>query len=201
MLRAPIVVSIGLVALAATSGCAPPDPPERLAQRLFSCGLLSAGEVGPSATSAFYAPSLCYLDCLAAASCDDLSGAICRTDFTLLVACDQRCAFRCDDGTLVGIERVCNRFAECAGGEDEAGCPMRATSPYTCASGEVVMGRRCDGVVDCSDRSDERCLVRYRCDDGTLASGLASTRCDGRAGCRDGSDEAGCATLVPSCGS
>lgn len=133
--------------------------------------------------SAFYAPTACYQQCLASADCEALSAAYCRTDLELLLFCDERCAFRCADGSLLGVERLCNGTPECPGGDDEAACQI------TCANGVVAMGGPCDGVFDCPDSSDERECVP-RCSDGRYV--LPMYRCDGRRHCPDGSDGAGC---------
>lgn len=181
----------GLACLACCITCAPAcAPAEALAARLQSCGLLTAGDLGPTSLAAFYAPDACYQDCLARADCEALAGALCRSDLELLLRCDERCAFHCEDDSLVGVERVCDGVEDCDAGEDERGCPGREV---TCASGARVTGARCDGLLDCGDGSDER-GCSPRCGDGSYFGEW--DRCDGYRRCADGSDEAGCPTYT-----
>lgn len=160
-----------------------------LADRLRACGLVSAGDLGPSTLSQIYAPDACYARCLAEASCERLEAGLCRSMLDLLVACDERCAFRCEDGGLIGVERVCDGASQCMGGEDEVGCHF----DLVCANGARVPGARCDGAWNCPDGSDETGCPSQpsQCADG---SGYLYPwqYCDGVASCRDGSDEAGC---------
>jgi hypothetical protein len=164
-----------------------------LAERLRTCGLLSEGETGLRSLGSIYAPDACYRDCLAEAPCEALEQALCRSELELLVACDQRCAFRCADGSLLAVERRCDGFAQCADGGDEAGCP--GWGEIACDSGSPVMGARCDWVYQCPDGSDERDCGHYpTCDGGRTYS--VWDRCNGYRSCTDGADEAGCPQLV-----
>lgn len=158
--------------------------------RLRACGFASEGSL----------PALplyddaCYRACFAGASCEALDAALCRTDVSLLIECDQQCAPRCDDGALIAPHQVCNGFSDCADDSDEQGC-----TPYVCADGQELGSRRprCDGWPDCADESDEEGCPRIVCGDGTELR--PSHRCDGYEACADGADEAGCATLTLSC--
>lgn len=161
-----------------------------LVAQLDGCGLLTEGEIGPSITRAIYAPDGCYQDCLGGASCEELTAAVCRTSLDLLIACDQRCALRCGDGTLLGIERRCDGVAQCMDGADEAGCP--GVAELTCNDGTRVMGRLCDGISTCLDGTDEADCVRDTCDGWRTL--WPWDYCDGYAACSDGRDEAGCPT-------
>ena len=195
MLRFLLLVSALAVALAACGDT--PDPHDALR----ACGLLTEGEVR---WDAFYAPTSCYRECLAEGSCEELEAALCRSSIELLQRCDARCAYRCDDDSLLPVEAECNGVVECVGGEDEAGCPT-----MICDDGSEVGGARCDGRWNCPDGSDERaCPVDcdqswnstcppYRCPDGTEIN--YQPRCDGWAQCPDGSDEDGCAELILMC--
>lgn len=218
---------VAIALLGTASGCAPGPA---VSDRLQACGLVSEdGEVGPSITRLFYQPTECYRACLAAATCEELQATLCGSSIELLRRCDEQCAYRCDDGAFLAVEQVCNGLSECAGGEDEAGCP---TVP--CDDGSTTTGRRCDGHATCPDGSDEagcpacvtlggttvllrqvRCNRRqecadgsdelgcpeHRCDDGTtlVRPEGDSLRCDGWTQCPDASDERGCARLETSC--
>ena len=182
------------------------EGPSSVEARLRECGLVSEGLLR---YQPLYAPDDCYRSCLGEASCEELEVALCRTDVQLLIECDRRCAFACDDGGLVAVESVCNGFEDCEGGEDERDCPS-----HTCADGEVVEGVRfCDNIPQCADGSDEdevTCPVdcdaqpwhhdcpEVECSDGDLRH--PSTRCDGWRVCPDGRDEEGCADITAMCG-
>lgn len=175
--------------LVALAGCAPSTGV--LAARLEACGLLTEGDLGPRALFGIYAPTGCYQDCLAAVECDALEAAICRTDVTLLVACDRRCAHRCADGALIGVERVCDGTPHCADMGDEEGCP--GWGALACRDGSRAMGATCDGLYQCGDGSDEAGCAYPTCGGSPI---LPYQRCNGYSECADGSDEAGCPTHV-----
>lgn len=183
----------------ALAGCTGPD----LAGTLRECAILSEGEVSELP---FYAPTECYESCYAEASCEELQAALCRTSVALFQGCDERCAFRCGDDSLIAVEQWCDGVDNCADESDELGCGV-----YTCDDGTTLYGsHRCDGAARCPDRSDElgcplNCDVVYppaacpgvECADGTMVS--AGSRCNGRVQCPDGSDEVGCAELTFMC--
>ena len=81
---------------------------------------------------------------------------------------------------------------------DEANCGCSALQ-FACEDGSCVdWFRKCDGVADCSDNSDEdRCEQppeeqQFKCCDGNSIPG--SQQCDATVHCPDGSDEFYCQT-------
>ena len=175
-----------LAAAAAVTGCA--SEHAALAARLETCGLLTEGQRGTRTLSAIYAPDDCYDQCLAEASCAELEQALCRSSVSLLVRCDEQCAFRCEDGGLLGPERVCDGSPQCMGGEDERDCNF----PLVCRDGSRVPGARCDGAWNCGDGSDEEGCSAQMCDGARWLNPWE--RCDGFENCSDGADERGCPT-------
>ncbi|XP_065835527.1 low-density lipoprotein receptor-related protein 2-like [Oscarella lobularis] len=132
--------------------------------------------------------------------------------------------FRCNDGQCIKRSRRCNGVKNCADSSDEENCPvtMERTPPPTvlnlfttplpngscaytqfmCDGGRCLEGDyRCNGVYDCSDRSDEQnCPVR--CYDGKFpcknANCIDSSQvCNGYDNCGDNSDEENCPTSAP----
>ena len=190
---------VPLMALLALGACGEPE----VAQRLRQCELLSDGYIRELG---IYAPTECYRDCFGEAECDELEAALCRTDVSLLVECDRRCAFECASGALIAVESVCNGFEDCADGEDEFNCPV-----YVCEDGSELIGEghRCDGWRRCPDGSDEldcpdacerfggEACQPFACTNGETAP--SDARCNGWPQCSDESDEEGCAELTLMC--
>lgn len=178
------IPSVALVLAILPLGCAPEG---RVEQRLATCGFLSEGEIGPRITAPFYQPNDCYRACLGGATCEELESLLCGTTIDLFLRCDAQCAYRCDDGALIGVEDVCNGFMECAGGEDERGCPG-----VTCADGSTVPGERCNGRGECPDLSDEEGCPTCEAVWGGNLFLVHAGLCDGYLACLDGADERGC---------
>lgn len=220
--RGPMRRLLPLVLLVAA--CA--EPRTNLTDHLMECGFLTPGDRVDVALRDVYLPTDCYEDCFARAACVSIEATLCRTSFDLAFACDQECAFRCGDDTIVGTERRCNAVNDCADGRDEEGCTnlvrctdgsmrtgVRCNGSQDCYDNSDELGcpgttcngsplpayLRCNGHVDCEEGSDERDCPTYGCDDGTTFAPRSDPRCDGYPQCADGSDEAGCARLTLMC--
>ncbi|XP_057332116.1 basement membrane-specific heparan sulfate proteoglycan core protein isoform X8 [Microplitis mediator] len=140
------------------------------------------------------------------------------------LSCDKNNQFTCNDNTCIPMSLSCDGINNCDDGSDEdpelcnyydyedLPVPGRVTErPTECDTGRTEMRcgdgkcislrRKCDGIPDCSDNSDERdcgnCAINeWRCKSGECLR--EHQRCDGLTQCRDGSDEANCVTKCPS---
>jgi hypothetical protein len=187
-------VAILLVALA--SGCtasAAPADPSALYERLVGCGIFARGARGVAAVSSYYyAPDACYVQCLAEASCDDLHHLYCRSDLSLGLRCDDRCAHHCANGALIALDAVCNGNDDCGDMSDERGCRT-----FMCDGNAYPTSVVCDGYPQCGDGSDERnCPNSCNGSFGGIVVLQPSMRCDGYTSCGDGSDEVDCTTYT-----
>lgn len=186
--------SVAIVLVALASGCtAAPADPSALYERLVGCGLFERGARGiATASSYYYAPDACYVQCLAEASCDDLHHLYCRSDLALGLRCDDRCAHHCANGALVALDAVCNGNDDCGDMSDERGCRT-----ITCDGTMFPPSIVCDGYPHCSDASDERgCANTCTGGGGGIVVVQPWMRCDGYTSCGDGSDENDCATYA-----
>lgn len=182
---------------------------DQTANKYQGCGVLSDGQFGPSNSDAFpdegpSAVDRCELDCILAASCEEIEDGICR-DVTspelesCLDACDAlEPKFICaDSGEEIPLSFECDDFNDCEDGSDEVGCPP--VVEFECTDGTLLPeSYECDGEADCEDGSDEvGCppAPEYRCDDGSTVP--AGFECDGgEPDCADGSDESHCAVVT-----
>ena len=121
----------------------------------------------------------------------------------------------CEDGTAITLSRVCDRYRQCAGGEDEIHCgwpEIESTcvgADCRCPDGAALTSRQiCNGFITCANAEDEAgCgwpelpLGHDRagnwvasCNNGDAIP--ARHRCDQRFNCPGGEDEAGCVTAL-----
>ncbi|XP_066985211.1 sortilin-related receptor-like [Macrobrachium rosenbergii] len=134
--------------------------------------------------------------------------------------------FRCDSLHCVPKDKICDGTDDCADKTDEVGCSTHRTAwpssllfsrstlgchpdEFECEIGHcIAKEKRCDGIDDCIDRSDElwcptTSLIlttslpschpsEFECDAGQCL--LTEKRCDGIEDCDDKTDEIGCPT-------
>lgn len=89
--------------------------------------------------------------------------------------------FRCTTGECIPIHLMCNLRADCPHGDDELHCKIRTLScprgQFSCHDGEKCFDhhQKCDGTVDCQDRSDEfSCFEQSTCRPGNTTLYLKS---------------------------
>ena len=166
---------------------------------LTDCGLLTGTRLAGCEDDD---PSLpCMMDCIGAASCEELEARYCYLEFNRLADCLEGCQaalpspeFVCDDRSRIPASFQCDGSEDCLQGEDED-CPE---GRFLCDSGlSIPAGWQCDGVDDCPNAEDELACSGDRaliCVDGTRLS--ASRECDGTEDCPAGEDELDCAKLT-----
>lgn len=101
----------------------------------------------------------------------------------------------CESGEGLFERMICDGVADCASGEDEAGCPITCSDgecAMPCADGatKVPLDAVCDGAPDCPGGEDEPCVDRFQCD--RELSVPFEQVCDGTTDCPDGRDEDDC---------
>ena len=181
-------------ALLSVLGCGDDDSTvDRFWSRARECGVISAG--GTPDYGELTDSDECYLECYAAASCEEIRADYCDMG-DLEDTCEEACEaiLTCDGGSTEyhDYDR-CDGYADCDDGADETGC-----SYFHCGSGEEIStDGKCDGYAECDDGSDEVGCPVFHCGSGEDVSPFY--QCDFEEDCEDGSDEAGCAEEILMC--
>ncbi|XP_014097675.2 modular serine protease isoform X2 [Bactrocera oleae] len=155
--------------------------------------------------------------------CDGMKNCRDSSDENEEVCRDMQCtaaSFRCDYGACIPIEQMCDGVDDCVDSSDEERqmCLKRRLDAENDEFGEEAQRKKCDGfgqmkcwsgqcvritdkcngIVDCDDRSDEwpNLCATVACDKSTHfkcnygACIVLSAKCNGTAECMDKSDEA-----------
>lgn len=73
--------------------------------------------------------------------------------------------FRCQNGTIISLFKLCDHVNDCWDAEDELDCRYPRCHDkhhFMCSNKECIeQSRMCDGIVDCKDSSDE--IGCYKC--------------------------------------
>ncbi|KAL5267736.1 hypothetical protein ACHWQZ_G004694 [Mnemiopsis leidyi] len=114
--------------------------------------------------------------------------------------------WECNDGKCIKNTWLCDRHPDCSEGEDEhadQGCEAcDPVSQFNCGDHCIDIVRKCDGIFDCKDSSDEvNCQAckkgQKECNNGQCRA--ANRWCDRTPDCSDRSDEWNCTyTIVES---
>ncbi|CAD5121185.1 DgyrCDS9719 [Dimorphilus gyrociliatus] len=107
--------------------------------------------------------------------------------------------FKCNATHQISYKRICNNINDCDNRIDEINCEFDtcAKNEFRCASGNCITNDyQCDNFRDCSDGSDENCVVspgeclapkeQFQCDDKCI---FLHNMCDSVEHCNDGTDE------------
>jgi hypothetical protein len=80
----------------------------------------------------------------------------------MLVAVCPKGQFKCNNGTCIMKEWLCDGDVDCPLGEDEENCGTCLPSQFQCDNFEcVAQEQMCNGVSDCSDGSDEFSCCKF----------------------------------------
>jgi hypothetical protein len=161
------------------------------AARLRECGSLGAGRYA-GCSNYGDAAETCETACIRSASCAAIDEFYCGAGdeiFECQGLCIGEMPVVCGDGMRFTYDYRCDGVADCASGEDEAGCAQTGTVKCRNADQRIASTAVCDGVPNCSDSSDEPagCSAIFTCTDGTSLPLLYA--CDGFVDCGDESDE------------
>lgn len=145
--------------------------------------------------------------------CDGVNDCMDNSDeencTTLVTSLPRLCLidhFRCQDGSCIPQELVCNLNPECPGGEDEnkTYCATRQCSRglMRCDSGQCIPEEwKCDKDADCFDNSDERdCSQSCKFGEFQCLNGLCIPKefvCNKFNDCPQGEDERNCSKTCP----
>jgi len=162
------IIPVAFVALASTGleSCQADETQcEGLDRKMASCGMIPQG-AQVQCLEPFEDMEICYVNCQLGASCAEFKALYCGAPPDAngpLYTCAERC--------------------------------IATAKKYTCPD-KVSPGSipptytRCNGVVECSDGSDEAACPAFTCQSGEKIP--VGFRCNGSQECADGSDEIGC---------
>lgn len=206
---------------------------DRYAVKLSGCGMGALLRDFDECEDPDDAEGRCAAECILGAACEELRELVCSNSVPpRLETCVTACLpppFMCASGDTIDEYYVCDGFADCLDGSDEAAnCPTCGNGvplpsywicdgfedcpdgsdevgcpTFTCRSGETLPEFvECDYFQDCADGSDEHagCPDTFSCRNGDLVP--TDWECDGYPDCLDGSDEhSGCPSVICSDGS
>jgi hypothetical protein len=136
-------------------------PCAELVDKLKSCDLATESS-GTASCKDELIPE-CVVDCIVAASCEDVGLFFCTDQEPAAIAsCRSSCVnepLDCGDGSgTYSASWACDGIPDCANGADEEDCA------FLCEDGTAISNAwQCDGIADCSNGEDEVDCISLVC--------------------------------------